>query len=87
VLHCSQRRFWEPEFPEIDGEKGLNFAGWAKKLTGAATLSVGSVGLSSDFMASFAGEKSATVGLESYARPETLRKSHDSVPSALHRST
>jgi 2,4-dienoyl-CoA reductase-like NADH-dependent reductase (Old Yellow Enzyme family) len=31
VLHCSQRRFWEPEFPEIDGEAGLNFAGWAKK--------------------------------------------------------
>jgi 2,4-dienoyl-CoA reductase-like NADH-dependent reductase (Old Yellow Enzyme family) len=25
VLHCSQRRFWEPEFPELDGEKGLNF--------------------------------------------------------------
>ena len=36
VLHCSQRRFWEPEFPEIDGEHGLNFAGWAKKLTGRA---------------------------------------------------
>ena len=27
ILHCSQRRFWEPEFPEIDGEQGLNFAG------------------------------------------------------------
>jgi hypothetical protein len=24
VLHCSQRRFWDPEFPEIDGENGLN---------------------------------------------------------------
>ena len=45
VLHCSQRRFWEPEFPEIDGEDGLNFAGWAKKVTGAATISVGSVGV------------------------------------------
>lgn len=56
ILHCSQRRFWEPEFPEVDGEKGLNFAGWAKKLTGAATISVGSVGLSSDFMSAFAGE-------------------------------
>ena len=32
VLHCSQRRFWEPEFPDLDGEDGLNFAGWAKKL-------------------------------------------------------
>ncbi|WP_404477188.1 NADH:flavin oxidoreductase [Novosphingobium sp. BL-52-GroH] len=65
VLHCSQRRFWEPEFPEIDGENGLNFAGWAKKLTGAATISVGSVGLSGDFMAAFGGESSTTVGLDS----------------------
>jgi 2,4-dienoyl-CoA reductase-like NADH-dependent reductase (Old Yellow Enzyme family) len=64
VLHCSQRRFWEPEFPEIDGENGLNFAGWAKKLTGAATISVGSVGLSGDFMAAFGGEASTSVGVE-----------------------
>lgn len=65
VLHCSQRRFWEPEFPEIDGETGLNFAGWAKKLTGAATISVGSVGLSGDFMSAFAGERSSPTGLGS----------------------
>jgi 2,4-dienoyl-CoA reductase-like NADH-dependent reductase (Old Yellow Enzyme family) len=64
VLHCSQRRFWEPEFPEIDGEDGLNFAGWAKKLTGATTISVGSVGLSGDFMAAFGGESSISMGLD-----------------------
>ena len=64
VLHCSQRRFWEPEFPEVDGPDGLNFAGWAKKLTGATTISVGSVGLSGDFMAAFGGEGSTSVGLE-----------------------
>lgn len=64
VLHCSQRRFWEPEFPEIDGAEGLNFAGWAKKLTGAATISVGSVGLSGEFMAAFAGEASTATGIE-----------------------
>ncbi|WP_102959086.1 NADH:flavin oxidoreductase [Mangrovicella endophytica] len=64
VLHCSQRRFWEPEFPEIDGENGLNFAGWAKKLTGAATISVGSVGLTGDFMAAFGGESSTAAGLD-----------------------
>ncbi|WCP15268.1 NADH oxidase [Sphingobium sp. AntQ-1] len=64
VLHCSQRRFWDPEFPEIDGEDGLNFAGWAKKLTGATTISVGSVGLSGDFMAAFGGESSTSVGLD-----------------------
>jgi len=64
ILHCSQRRFWEPEFAEIDGAHGLNFAGWAKKLTGATTISVGSVGLSGDFMAAFAGETSTPVGLD-----------------------
>lgn len=64
LLDCSQRRYWEPEFPEIDGEDGLNFAGWAKKLTGAATMTVGSVGLSGDFFGAFAGDKSQPVGLE-----------------------
>lgn len=64
VLHCSQRRFWEPEFPEVDGAAGLNFAGWAKKLTGAATVSVGSVGLSGDFMAAFGGESSKPASLD-----------------------
>ncbi len=65
VLHCSQRRFWEPEFPEVDGEGGLNFAGWAKKLTGAATISVGSVGLSGDAMSAFTGETSQPASLDS----------------------
>lgn len=64
ILHCSQRRFWEPEYPELDGTDGLNFAGWAKKLTGAATISVGSVGLSSDFMGAFSGESSAPASLD-----------------------
>ena len=64
AFHCSQRRFWQPEFPEIDGENGLNFAGWAKKLTGAATVSVGSVGLSGEFLAAFGGESSTNVGLD-----------------------
>lgn len=64
VFHCSQRRFWEPEFPEIDGEDGLNFAGWAKKLTGKATVSVGSVGLSGDFMRAFGGESSQSTEID-----------------------
>ena len=68
VLHCSQRRFWEPEFPELDGDAGLNFAGWAKKLTGAATISVGSVGLNSDFGGAFAGEASQTTPLDRLLR-------------------
>jgi 2,4-dienoyl-CoA reductase-like NADH-dependent reductase (Old Yellow Enzyme family) len=68
ALHCSQRRFWEPEFPEIDGEKGLNFAGWAKKLTGTTTISVGSVGLSGEFIAAFGGETSQPASLDELNR-------------------
>src|SRR5471032_1722192 len=64
VLHCSQRRFWDAEFPELDGEEGLNFAGWAKKLTGAATISVGSVGLSGDFFSTLGGKSSQPATLD-----------------------
>lgn len=68
VFHCSQRRFWEPEFPEVDGPDGLNVAGWAKKLTARATISVGSVGLTGDFMASFGGEGSEPASLDALTR-------------------
>lgn len=64
IIHASQRRFWEPEFPEIDGENGLNFAGWAKKVTGAPTISVGSVGLSGEFLAAFGGQSSSATPLD-----------------------
>ena len=52
IFHCSQRRFWEPEFDGSD----LNFAGWAKKITGQPTITVGSVGLNGDFLNAFAGQ-------------------------------
>lgn len=64
ILHCSQRRFWEPEFDGSD----LNFAGWAKKLTGAPTITVGSVGLNGDFMGTFAGEASQPALLDELLR-------------------
>ena len=67
MIHCSQRRYHEPEFPEIDGEKGLNLAGWAKKLTGKPTITVGSVGLSSDFVNAFRGEGSGVSSLDDVA--------------------
>ena len=60
VFHCSQRRFWEPEFEGSD----LNFAGWVKKLIGKPTISVGSVGLSGEFLASFAGEGSSAQSID-----------------------
>jgi 2,4-dienoyl-CoA reductase-like NADH-dependent reductase (Old Yellow Enzyme family) len=64
ILHCSQRRFWEPEFEDSD----LNFAGWAKKVSGAPTITVGSVGLSGDFFGAFAGESSEPTSLEELNR-------------------
>ncbi|MBR9806084.1 MAG: NADH:flavin oxidoreductase [Alphaproteobacteria bacterium] len=64
ILHVSQRRYWEPEFPEIDGEAGLNGAGWAKKLTGLPTITVGSVGLSGDFIHAFQGQGAGTRKLD-----------------------
>ena len=60
IFHCSQRRFWQPEFAGSD----LNFAGWAKKLTGKATITVGSIGLSGDFIQGFRGETSTPAEFE-----------------------
>ena len=64
IFHCSQRRFWEPEFEGSD----LNFAGWAKKITGNATITVGSVGLSGDFFGAFRGETSEPSSLDELLR-------------------
>ncbi len=46
IFHCSQRRFWEPEFEGSD----LNLAGWARKITGKPCITVGSVGLDGEFL-------------------------------------
>lgn len=64
MLHASQRRWQEPEFPDVDGDKGLNLAGWCKKLTGLPSITVGSVGLSSDFAGAFRGEGSGISTLD-----------------------
>lgn len=64
IFHCSQRRFWEPEFNGSD----LNFAGWTKKITGKPTITVGSVGLNGEFLAAFAGESSDPSSLDELLR-------------------
>jgi 2,4-dienoyl-CoA reductase-like NADH-dependent reductase (Old Yellow Enzyme family) len=64
AIHCSQRRIIEPEFPDVDGPEGLNLAGWVKKLSGLPTISVGSVGLTSEFTGAFRGEGSAAGKLD-----------------------
>jgi 2,4-dienoyl-CoA reductase-like NADH-dependent reductase (Old Yellow Enzyme family) len=60
LFHCSQRRFDEAEF---EGSS-LNLAGWVKKITGKPTLTVGGIGLNSDFISSFEGQSAGSVGIE-----------------------
>jgi 2,4-dienoyl-CoA reductase-like NADH-dependent reductase (Old Yellow Enzyme family) len=57
AFHCSQRRFWEPEFAGSD----LNLAGWTKKLTAKPSITVGSVTLNEDLMTSFGTSSTAVV--------------------------
>ena len=57
IFHASQRRFWEPTF---EGSP-LNLAGWAKRLTGKPSITVGSVGLEGEFLASLLQGKATGV--------------------------
>ena len=54
AFHCSTRRYWEPEFEGSD----LNLAGWTRNITGKTAITVGSVGLSEDFIGAFGGQSS-----------------------------
>jgi 2,4-dienoyl-CoA reductase-like NADH-dependent reductase (Old Yellow Enzyme family) len=61
MFHCSQRRFWEPEF---EGSH-LNLAGWTRKLTGKPSIAVGSVTLDQEFTSSFSkADQAAVTGID-----------------------
>lgn len=64
IFHCSTRRFWEPEFPDSD----LNLAGWVKKLSGKPTISVGSVSLTEEFIATYREGVAEVAGLDELIR-------------------
>jgi 2,4-dienoyl-CoA reductase-like NADH-dependent reductase (Old Yellow Enzyme family) len=55
LFDCSQRRFSDATFAGSD----LNFAGWTKKVTGKPTMTIGSIGLDRDMMASLGEGQSA----------------------------
>jgi len=57
LFHCSQRRFWEPEFES----SSLNRAGWTKKLIGKPTITVGSITLNEEFTRTFQSAETAAV--------------------------
>jgi 2,4-dienoyl-CoA reductase-like NADH-dependent reductase (Old Yellow Enzyme family) len=52
-FHCSTRRYWEPEFEGAE----LNLAGWTKKVSGKPTITVGSIGLDTEFFITMASEQ------------------------------
>jgi len=58
VFHSSARYFWVPEWPDSD----LGVAGWAKSLTDAPVIAVGSVGLDTDVMDNFFGKEAKSTG-------------------------
>ena len=60
VFHASTRRFWLPEFEGSD----LNLAGWAKKITGKPSITVGSVGLDAEFISTWGGKTANPTGIE-----------------------
>jgi 2,4-dienoyl-CoA reductase-like NADH-dependent reductase (Old Yellow Enzyme family) len=61
VFHASQRRFWEPQFPGST----LNLAGWARRLTGRPTITVGSVGLEREMLETmFSADESPVARLD-----------------------
>ncbi len=60
VFHASTRKYWKPEFKDSD----LNLAGWTRKITGRPTITVGSVGLDSDFLGAFMGKSAGPMSIE-----------------------
>ncbi|WSI35403.1 NADH:flavin oxidoreductase [Streptomyces sp. NBC_01341] len=66
AFHASTRRYWEPAF---EGSH-LNLAAWAKKLTGQAAITVGSVGLNADFLQGGAGTDGLDALVEGLERDE-----------------
>lgn len=81
IFHCSQRRFWEAEF---DGS-ALNLAGWTKKLSGAVTITVGSVGLDADYFVDIADRMRARADAASQAPEPQERVTGHAAPNSIER--
>jgi 2,4-dienoyl-CoA reductase-like NADH-dependent reductase (Old Yellow Enzyme family) len=64
IFHASTRRFWLPEWPDLDPDLGL--AGWMKRGTNAVVIAVGSVGLDIDVMTNVSGSTASSTGSEGY---------------------
>ncbi len=70
MFHSSTRRFWTPEWPELDADLGLS--GWVKRFTDLPVAAVGSLGLATDVMTSLEGGVARQTGRPSFE--ELLRR-------------
>ena len=70
LFHVSARRFWTPEWPELDPDLGI--AGWTKRFSRVPVVAVGSVGLDVDVMENLLGTEATATGLPSFI--EMLRR-------------
>ena len=75
IFHCSQRRYWESEFPGSN----LNLAGWTRKLSGKPTITVGSVTLSAEMISTLMEGATATPRLISDLVERLKRREFDLV--------
>jgi 2,4-dienoyl-CoA reductase-like NADH-dependent reductase (Old Yellow Enzyme family) len=62
LFEASTRYFGRAEFPETDSP--LNLAGWAKKLTGKAAMTVGGIGINTGFYDTMGGAKADVTDLD-----------------------
>jgi 2,4-dienoyl-CoA reductase-like NADH-dependent reductase (Old Yellow Enzyme family) len=64
IISVSDLRYDTPLF----ANSPLSFAGWSKRVTGLPTMTCGGIGMSGDFMSTFAGERGVPQPLEDVAR-------------------
>lgn len=59
LFDASTRIFSMPAFPDVERDSHMGLAGWAGKVTGKPTMTVGGVGFSKDLQSSFVEETNA----------------------------
>jgi len=64
IFSVSELRYDKPLF----SNSALSFAGWVKKVTGRPVMAAGGIGMSGDFMRTFAGEIAKPLSLDDVAR-------------------
>src|SRR3546814_3619436 len=59
AANLCNRAFSMPAFPDAERDSHMGLAGWARKVTGKPTMTVGGVGFSKDLQSSFVEETNA----------------------------